>query len=333
MTLTPSEQQTPPLTVRFIAPADGPAVRALFQAVFDQPMSEALWHWKYQLGENRCVGVFHDGELIAHYGTIGAAISYFGQPAKALQVVDVMVKPAYRRAAKKASSPFYRAGHYCAEHSVGYDRPFLLGYGFPSDRHMLLAQHLDLYTPVGRMFEVFWPVSAPVPGAGWWHRVQRIDNRNFAALRQPLMTLWQQLQQDLAGHIVVRKDADWLQRRYLAHPEQRYTLHLQRQRFGGRPLGLIVLKEEAEQLQLMDYVGPLAHLPRLLQYALHCTYAAGKARLCTWCSEVFLPRFSCHGGEGQPLRITTPATTRQPGPLAAELQDRWWLLPGDTDFL
>ena len=56
------------------------AMRTLFAQVFDRPMSEAHWQWKYAQGRGTAIGVWEDERLIAHYGGVGRDIVFFGPP-------------------------------------------------------------------------------------------------------------------------------------------------------------------------------------------------------------------------------------------------------------
>jgi len=319
------------LSVRRLAEADAEAVCSLFATVFGHELGQAQWRWKYRRPDAHAVGVYRGSELVGHYGGLGARIVCKGLPATAIQIVDVMVNPSVRHAVRK-HSPFFLAASTFLEHFVGYQHPYLLGYGFPSDRHMRLAAHLGLYAPAGRMQELSWPSSAE-SGPGWQYRLQELDAGTFAAESGTLDALWQALRHDLRQAIVVEKTAAWLEQRYLRNPARRYRLLLLRRRFSGKALGLLVLKQEAERLQLMDCLGPLGHLPLLLRSARALAREAGVASLYTWCTSAFVERFPQAQCSVQPLSISIPANIWTPGPAPATLQDQWWLLPGDTDFL
>lgn len=319
------------ITTRQLNASDAPAMRSLFQQIFNKDMLPALWDWKYRRPQSGAVGVFRDGALVCHYGGMGADISYKGKPATAMQIVDVMVDTAVRGAVRK-QSPFFLAGSAFLEQYIGFKQPFLLGYGFPSDRHLALAEHLKLYAPVGRMWELCWELTAPLRQP-LLQKVIRIDAGNLAQHRPVLNLLWEQLRKDLGARIVVRKDAAFVDWRYLQHPQERYQLLLLQRRFTGAPLGLCVLKQEAERVLLMDAIGPLRHLPQLVHAAQLAAWHLQRRKLATWCSA---PDVACFGAgvtTTQALPITTPANIWTEGPPPAELTELWWLMPGDTDYL
>jgi hypothetical protein len=330
--------------VRPLDESDSDAMRQLFGEVFGHAMSAPFRNWKYRAGASCALGVFSAGELVAHYGGIGAEISFRGQPATAVQIVDVMVKPAARKAIRK-HSPFFLAGSAFLDHYIGFDKPWLLGYGFPSDRHMALAAHLRLYAPVGRMWELRWALgAADAKGPGLLEKLLPLDGAGLARHGAAIDALWQALQQDFREGIVVKKDAAHIARRYLQHPEKKYLVYLLAHRLTRTPQGLMVLKQDAQKMLLMDYVGPLRNLPAVLRLAKYQARRQGCSELGTWCGEKFLGCFGAAAGAAtdaptfgavvaKALPITTPANIWTAGPTPEELQNRWWLMPGDTDFL
>ena len=318
--------------VRVLQSSDAPAVCHLFEQVFKQPMSPEQHSWKYRPATSCAVGVFLDGELLGHYGGLGVNISCKGKPARAVQIVDVMVSSAGRQGVRK-QSPFFLAGREFLERFIGYDNPYLLGYGFPSDRHMQLAVHMQLYAPVGRMFEISWPLPSPAAKLGLLHKLVRLDLTNLEKFKPALDTLWQHLRDDLPDFIAVEKDAAFIEWRYLEKPDQHYQLYLLCGRLTDKPLAVMVLKQAADHMLLLDFVGPLRVLPTVLQVAQWQAQQLHFTKLITWCSEKFVRVFATGSASSKPLPITTPANIWTAGPTQEELINRWWLLPGDTDYL
>jgi hypothetical protein len=319
-----------PFTVRELQPADAPAMRKLFAAIFQKNMSQALWEWKYARPQSAALGIWRGDELVAHYGGMGVNILYRGSPANAMQICDVMVNPSVRHAVRK-QSPFFLATSAFLERYLGYDNSWLLGYGFPSDRHMTLAARLGLYAPVGRMWELNWDLSSQ-PRIPLLLRTETVDVRTISRQRAALDKLGEQQRGDLTERIVVSKDAAFVEWRYLRHPQERYELLLVKHRLTGEPIGLCVLKVEPERVLWMEALAPLKHLPALAQVARVAAWRLDRRRLSLWCSG---PDKGCFGNvtNAQALAITTPANIWTPGPPPEELLDRWWLLASDTDYL
>ncbi len=153
------EPNTPTWKAENAGPRHHEAVRALFQAVFGQPMSEAHWHWKYGEGRGLGVVVLGDGELVAFFGGTERRVRFNGRPLVAMQCGDSMVLPSQRGILTR-KGPFYLSVTAFLGQYVGTGRPYLLTYGFPNARAMRLAQALRLYDDVGALLEVDWqPLS------------------------------------------------------------------------------------------------------------------------------------------------------------------------------
>jgi hypothetical protein len=318
------------LVARELQPGDAAAMRALFAHIFKKEMSQALWDWKYARTQSAALGIWRGDELVAHYGGMGVDISFNGAPGTAMQICDVMVNPSVRHAVR-TQSPFFLSTSAFLERYLGYANRWLLGYGFPSDRHMDLAAHLKLYAPVGRMWELGWDLAEPAK-TPLLLKTQKLAVANFAQYRALVDALGAQQRNDLRERIAVCKDAAWVEWRYLRHPQEQYEVLLVTHRLTGKAIGLCVVKVEAERALWMEALGPLAHLPALAQVARATSWRLQRRKLALWCSAPDIERFG-NVTSAQALPITTPANVWTPGPGPAELVDRWWLLAGDTDYL
>lgn len=314
---------------RTLQAGDEALVCALFREVFGQDMSAALWQWKYAQPQG-CATLVFDGErLVAHYGGMGRQVLWRGREVAAVQVTDVMVAPS-ERSAVRSGSPFYLAFTSFAQHYLGHGRPYPLAYGFPNRRVMKLAQLLRFYAPVGEMLELAWPAQR--------HWLQHTYNRvpvtrdNFAQRVALLDSAWQQLRQGFADHIVGVKSPGWLKWRYLDHPQRQYQVRLCRSRFTGAVTGVFVLRHDGQSCMLMDLIGAPEQMDTLLRLALAEAAALGSTRVVTWCPAAFSPLLAAQGRSQTTIGVSIPTNIWTPGATPAELQDQWWLLPGDTDF-
>lgn len=309
-------------------------VRALFAGVFGKPMSEEFWRWKYRDGNDHALGVWDGDTLVAHYGGLGADIVIDGKPARAVQIVDVMVLQTVRHGVRK-HSPFFLATSNFLERYIGYAQPYLLGYGFPSDRHLQLAQHLGLYAPVGGMSELTMHGGKRLPADLLLQR-RTLTNDNFALHAEAIDALWQRKQASLPAAILVRKDAARIRYRYLQHPEHCYRLLWWSHRLTGKPLALAVVKQEAERVLLMDVVAEAADFPRVLRLVANAMAREHSLPLVFWLSTAWVQRLQLDALETletRTLPIITPANIRTEGPEPQTLLDRWCLTAGDTDYL
>lgn len=304
-------------------------MRALFQQVFAQDMSAALWQWKYG-GAGGCATLVFEGErLVAHYGGMGRAVLWKGEETRAVQVTDVMVMPSERHAVR-SGSPFYIAFTEFARHYLGYGKPYPLPYGFPNRRVMKLAELLGFYASVGDVLELGWPAKRH------WSRhlfqTTVITADTFPAAMPALELAWQQLRQGLLQHIVGIKTPEWLRWRYLDHPSRKYRLVLCRRRLTGAVAGVFVLRHDGDSCMLMDLLGAPGMLPRLLLLARSEAAALGSTRMLTWCPAAFTTWLPPEERMERDIGVCIPTNIWTDGPTPAELRDQWWLMPGDTDF-
>ncbi len=298
----------------------------LFEASFGHTMSAANLQWKYQGTEKLGVGVWHDKELVAFYGGMPRAISYFGQPAMAIQIGDVMVHPSQRGVLTRRG-PFQVAAATFLEQQIGHDRPHLLGFGFPADKALRLAQHLGLYAPVDSLTEIRWPARPGRPKLRTYARP--VTNANATVID----ALWLEMKQALQGSIVGVRNWAFLRSRYLMHPQHPYTVLLVRRRFSGAVVGIVVLRDREELgVELLDFVAPPERFQELLDTGRRYAGRLGRPDVFTWISTSHADMLMSTEGQAKKLDIVIPANTWSPGPTVDELQGRWWLMAGDSDF-
>lgn len=315
-----------------ILPQRSQEMRVLFSDVFGHEMSEAHWQWKYGDGRGAGIGVWrNDGRLVAHYGGTSRDILFFGQPATASQVGDVMVA-ASERGTLSRKGPVFLAAASFLEHELGYGAPHLLGVGFPNERAFRLPERLGLYSvSLGRIQEVAWPALRTRPSLR--HTVREFASRDAGG--PTLMDCcWQAMAGSLGAYAVGIRDAAYLQRRYAEHPDKQYRFFAVCQRFTGRPLGLLVLRvAEVGRCELLDVVGALADLPYLVHQARRVTAALGCGVLFAWLVDNLLPVFHLPAeARVQDLGVLVPGNNWTEGPDNTLVAGKWWLTGGDTDF-
>ncbi len=302
----------------------------LFTASFGHDMSAENLQWKYQNTEKFGVGVWQDKQLVAFYGGMPRAISYFGRPAMAIQIGDVMVHPTQRGVLTR-SGPFQIAATSFLEQQIGHLQPHLVGFGFPENKALRLAQHLGLYAAVDSLTEIRWPTLPGQPRLRYFARP--VIESNAAQVN----ALWLEMRQALQSSIVGVRDWAFLRSRYLMHPLQPYAVLLVRRRFSGVPVGVVVLRDRQEQgVEMVDFVAPPARFQELLDTARRFSGRLGGPDVFAWITtshaDMLMPGHSHTHTQAKKLDIVIPANTWSPGPSADELQDRWWLMAGDSDF-
>ncbi len=306
-----------------------PQVLNLFKKTFNHDMTPATWQWKYGSDSAREIGVWRENQLIAHYGGIGRKILFFGQPQTAVQIGDVMVD-ASERGTLSRKGPFFLMAATFLERYIGYGKPYLVGFGFPNERAMKVAERLGLYTEVGRMVELSWQPRSRFPLLGT--HLQLIDREQTDFAATAVNECWQRMAADMPTAMIGVRDWHYLQYRYLNHPNQHYQVILVRNRFGGRVRGVLVLRHDPHGCEIVDIVAPLNEISLLVLHARRLAGINGDSRLFCRITENFAAHFTAAGGIRQSLDIRIPASTWGAVPSADSLRDRWWLMSGDTDF-
>jgi hypothetical protein len=318
-----------------VVPEHEAAARALFSAVFGHSMSAAHWQWKYGEGRGRAIGLLRDGRLLTHYGGVSRRISYFGAPALACQVCDVMVSPEANTALHRRG-PIYQTAASFLEHEIGWGLPHRVGFGFPTDRAFAVAHRQGLYDAVDSVVCASWPASDKPHAA---RCSQELVAGHGQALhegeRLAIDGLWQRMAAALPQVMVGVRDADWVQHRYLMHPSFRYELRLLRHAWTRQPIGLLVSRSHEQHLEVLDLVGAPANFNELITLARQQAAAQGLQRVECWITQSQLSCVSSIDADQctvTPMNITVPANAHTPGPAIEELRDRWFLMAGDTDF-
>lgn len=300
----------------------------LFKKTFNHDMTPATWQWKYVSTSGRGIGVWRDNQLIAHYGGIPRKILFFGQPQAAVQIGDVMVDSNERGILTK-KGPFFLMTATFLERYIGYGKAYLLGFGFPNDRHMKVAELLKLYAEVGRMVEFSWKTRSRFPL--WGTRLHLIDHAQTTFAATAVNACWQRMATDLRTAIVGVRDWQYLQHRYLDHPAQHYQIMLVKNRFSAHARGMMVLRYDPEGCEIIDVIAPLAEIPLLITHARRVADAHGATRVFCRITENFADHFAVAGGVRQPVNIRIPTNIWSDGPAPDTLKDHWWLMSGDMD--
>lgn len=297
----------------------------LFETAFGHAMSPALWRWKHRGQTITGSLVRHDDKIIAFYGAVPRKVLLSGTALTALQIVDVMVHPQYRGILKR-KGPFFLAASSLLERFVGHDRLFPIAFGFPSEKHNRLGTILGLYQEVEAIKRVSWmPIKA--------HPSLLVKTRLLGSSQQQLAnSLWQQMAETLKELIIGVRDWEYLQQRYFKHPTIQYQLYLVTSRLTGRGLGIYVVHVHQDEIELLDVIATPKHMPVLIHSLRRLTHHLNKDRAYAWITSTQAALLAGENGVINDTEIRIPHCNWTPGIEADTLQNRWWLMGGDTDF-
>ncbi len=330
-----------------VTAADMAAVLALHTQVFGPDVDAHWFGWKYgqepDEGGGQAVGAWQGDHLIAFCGGLPRSLWQGGRRLQGLQIGDVMVHPAWRGILTR-HGPFFHVsdGFYTSRLGAVGTRPFQLGFGFPSDRHLRLAVLLGLLQDDGEMQALHWPLARSGLKALPWHwHWQALESSN-AQFDQAGNQAWAAMLAQAGGLMLGQRDAAYLRWRFVARPDSvtaspasapRYRFFGLRRRWSATWAGVAVLDLRGEQAHWLDWVGPLTLMP-LASTACRLEAArAGATGLTAWASAAVAEQLEPTGvvertvcaGVGVPVR-SAPPPSGLPG-------SRWWLMGGDTDFL
>jgi len=309
---------------------DRDAVRTLFSAIFPDEMSASLWEWKYARPQSRAIVVLKDGNVVAHFGGIGLDMLLEGQPQTVVQITDLMVDPKVRHAVRR-KSPFYLCAKTFLDSFAGFDKPYFLVYGFPSARAMVLLEKLDLAKTIDHMLEVQWPLENVIPRAVS-NRLIELDASNFDYHADAVNVLWETFSRRFDQHFLCRKNASYFRWRYLQHPVKKYTIYLQKPDWLRRGARLFVLRHDGHRSMLMDVLDPAMDIDAVVTTAKKLSVMENKKTLVTWCTGAFKSVFDTQSAKFDRLPLAIPANTCSPAMSWEQQVDKWWLMPGDTDY-
>ena len=275
------------------------------------------------------VCVWKDEQLIASVGGMPRKVLFFGQPQTSVQIGDSMVDASKRGILTKTGA-FFRMNATFFECCVGFGKPFLFAFGFPSERALRLADHLNLYQEVGRLLGFSWPNL--LKNTRFFTSLIEINATNITRFSLKINRLWLSMAADLQDNIVGIRDAQYILNRYLQHPENEYRLFLMRHKLTRKVTGLIVLHVQDGRCSLIDLITPLAGISELLSQARYLSNFLHCERLFCQISNTFAEYFKTEAYQQEDCAIPISTGIWAVGPDPKDLVNTLWLMSGDMDF-
>lgn len=309
-------------------PDDGLSVlQPLFETVFKHPVSLALLHWKYgdQRGES-WLAESADGQPTVHCGLYFRDVRLRGRVLRVPQLVDLMAPPK-SGGLTRTESPFALLMRKILADLPRADNPDGVAFGFPSDRAMRLGEHMGVYRAVDRMMELEFAPKRRRFGPRW-----RVLSSVSALDAVVLNDLWTAMSGDLSACALGVRDVGYLQQRYLAHPEKRYTLLLVESHWWRRPIGLAVIGQGEDRRELLDVVSCWDNVPAVIGAAQAWLAESAAQSLTFLLTERFARQLASLAVRCEPSQFRIMANPFSPPSSIAALERQWWLTGGDTDY-
>lgn len=250
-----AEPAREPWTVRPYQPGDEGQILDLFTQVFGAQRSLQHWYWKFRdnpVGEIHIyLAVTASGRFVGQYAGLPVLFHWGGRTLQFVQILDVMVDPAFRSGLKKPGLFVKLAGPYIRDYSGAG------GFGFPPLAHLRIGERVG-YKAFHQVQQLACSLQKPrAPAwsrsiASWQWIVEEVQAFDARADR-----LWARCRPELP--VAAIRDARYLNWRYAQHPEVRYRLLAVRRRGSDEWVGLAVLHLGGGQATacLVDWLAPL----------------------------------------------------------------------------
>lgn len=320
--LTYSKSKAPRWKLSHVREQDFQAVADLFHSVFGHPLSRELWNWKYANGQGNAIVARTNGDVVAHYGGMYRDVLRQGEPYWVFQACDVMVK-ASERGILTRQGPFFLTAATAAEI---YGPP---AYGFPTARHTLVTTKFGLSCEVGKMVKFRWESVSVRPLL--LSKCRLVDASDIEQHRK-IDLLWNALAADLRDAVVGVRSWAYIEKRYVQHPLNRYSIFEVSSRLTNKPLGVIVLRRLEDSCELLDVIGPLRNFSALILHAQRLAALWKLPYVYCWSTVNFSSVFEINGATREMLDLSVLTSCWTPDAQVERYKDRWWLTSGDTDF-
>ncbi len=312
---------------RDIVLEDQADVLALHNRVFGADATPAWFRWKYGNGGAEATGLWDEhGRLVALCGGTPRTLLHEGKTVAAIQLGDVMVAPEVRGLLTRRG-PFFQVSRHFYESRIGSGRPYRIGFGFASQRHVRLAVALRLAWNEGTLQSLQWSDLAGKLPWGW--RCTPLEPEH---LEQAATEAWQLMQEGLTGLSAGCRDADYLRHRFLDRPEYVYQLYRIQRIWSRRTFGILVLRIQGELAHWLDWIGPPEEIGLAARIAQTRAAAAGARTMTLWASAAVCESLGiCSPEESTVAWVGIPRAST----LLEEdgIRRKWWWMGGDTDFL
>lgn len=303
-------------------------IRPLFYKVFGHDISVPFLEWKYGAGRGESwVCINEQNQPVLHCGVFYRDIVLNGIQLKVAQLVDLMAA-AKKSGLSRGDSPFTLLIREVLSKLPSTTNPDALAFGFPSDRAMRLGEKLGVFLAVDEWVELSFSAQQGEVFDREPDTVAFID----AAHAKIIDRLWLSMSLDLLHAPVGVRDATYITHRYFNHPQHQYCCLLVRSRWLNRPLGLAILRGDGATYELLDIVGPICAMQRVLRSVQSWLYRKGGVVFKWYLTSRFAAIFSAEATACMTSEFRIMANPFSSPSMLAKFDHQWWLTGGDTDY-
>jgi hypothetical protein len=283
------------------------------------------------------MSLWHQNRMVAHCGGIPRKVLHQGVLSHDLQIGDVMVSPEWRGALTR-QNPFFHVSEGLYQNFLGADKPFHMGFGFPSERHLRLAVKLGIGWRIGEVHQLRWNLNEAASSLGWLWRDELLSANEPVILKTALTKSWSCMQQDAQSLNYTMGLRDWTQFewRYLQRPDKKYQFIALRRPWSSQCFGVAVVSAPSAPgaaMLWLDWIGSTQLITEAHRMVMKLAHAQKAICVLCWASaevEKSLAQTSIDAIETCAVMGIPVASNVN----AEEAQNlRWWAMAGDTDFL
>ena len=306
----------------------------LFARAFGTSLTQELFEWKY--GNEKGHGLVardNSGKLVGHYGFIKRVARIKGESKIAYQVCDVMTDPSAGASLKKHQLFGILATLFQILIINDSKYSSIIGYGFPNQRAMRLAEKLCLYQKVDTIYEATWSKRKKNWLTAWPCRAEPLKAHPDWPFK--IKTLLQKMHEELKDKTMVERSQEYLINRYMEHPCNIYHGYLVFSIFGIRPVGLFWLKSDSSSLKLVEIICCQKYHNAVIQAARHIAKwkLYSSLQMTAWCASSQANLYRSSGAEVEETDIFIPINSAVRTISPEAINESWWLSMGDTDFI
>jgi hypothetical protein len=317
----------PDVKIRLYEKGDEHQIVRLFKTVYGKDLTVEQWQWKY-LGQGNlrvlsAVSVNERDEIVAHYGAVPVRMRFRGSTIIACQLVDAMVLKGYRAGdlgLSKKQGLFYKLGNLLYETytTFFYAFPGIVYYSWGRkaghiEESIEVTEYRTKCKDRGKMNTLLYSLNP----LAWTD--ERIDD------------LWSEVRNSLGW--TVERDREFLKWRYRENPFYTHSLYGLQSIFSDSLLGLVVIREEGDDIMVMDLVFKDEKLETLLLKTANSFSGKGKNMLRIWIAERYGKRLVKSGFEPFNTGTWIPNFIHVKVADSKEIKDNLNYTMGDTDFL
>jgi len=318
------------ITVRLYQKGDEYQIVRLFREVYGKDLTVEQWMWKY-LGQGNlrvwaAVAFNEKDEIVAHYGGIPVRMIFRGRHITGCQCVDAMARKEYR--AKEQGIPQTESAFYKISNLL-YDTFGTFFYAFPGEVYYNWGRKTGHIEECMDVPEYRYACGRRSGASRITHHASRLRPIDWSDKR--IDDLWNRVRDSLGWAMV--RDREFIAWRYEANPFYKHAIYGLEPLFSKRLSGWVVVREEGDDLMLMDTVFEDGALEALLKEAINLASLYGKGRLRLWLSERYKERLLSAGFEAVDIRTWMPNFIRYRVAESEEIRRNLYYTMGDTDFL